>query len=73
MKRHFWIHDEPNVVGEGLTNDMATVEFLMTSEFFKDDCYFFHVDKYLGPPDTLKEKRYGKIKSNISLEKGERV
>jgi len=61
-------HNMPTIV---TTNDPKMFQFMFTSEYFKFDCVFYWVEKYLGPPGTNPREGTKRIEKNFDITKFE--
>jgi len=51
------------------TNNIGLMRHLMTSEYYKNDCWFFVVEDYLGPTGTDPKTHRRAFRGNMTLEK----
>lgn len=57
-------HGLPTIV---TTNNYAMFTFMMATEIFKYECYFYWVKEYLGPDGTNPRGGHRKVKANFDL------
>lgn len=60
----YFAHGMPTIV---TTNNYAMFTFMMATEIFKYECYFYWVKEYLGPEGTNPRAGHRKIKANFDL------
>lgn len=49
------------------TNQYKMFDFMLESTHFKNDCYFFKVDEYMGPPGTNPASRQEPTPANFNI------